>query len=201
MKRLIVLATLMAAAGCLSAQERPGGERAEAKQSEAPERDLSAWNLANFAILAGVLGYFIAKKGGPFFVARGAGIRKELEDAERILSEAKMRYADMEHRLSKLGEAVEGLKAEAQKESEAERDRIREETRRDLGKIRAQAEQEIAAAAKTARQDLRTYAADLAVRLAAEKIRRELTPQTDDELVRGMISDLGRHSHGEAARV
>jgi F-type H+-transporting ATPase subunit b len=199
LKRLIVLTILIAAAGCVSAQERSEKEGAQAKQeTEAPEQDLSGWKLANFAILAGVLGYFIAKKSGPFFAARGAGIRKELDQAGQTLSEAKARYAEMEQRLRNLGLAVEGLKAEARKESEAERSRILEETERDLGKIRAQAEQEIASAAKTARQDLRAYSAELAVRLAAEKIRRELTPQADDEFIRGMVSDLGGQSRGEA---
>jgi F-type H+-transporting ATPase subunit b len=199
LKRLILLAILIAAAGGVNAQERAGKESGEARQEkEAAEPDLSGWKLANFAILAGVLGYFIAKKSGPFFAARGAGIRKELDQAEQTLAEAKTRYAEMEQRLRNLGTAVDELKAEARKESEAERSRILEETGRELGKIRAQAEQEIASAAKTARQDLRAYSAELAVRLAGEKIRRDLTPQADDEFIRSMVSDLGRQSRGEA---
>ena len=69
---------------------------------------------------------------------------------------------------------------------------VREETQREMDKIRKQAEQDIAAAAKAATQELREHAAKLAVALAEQKIRAELTPEVDAELVAAVAADLGR---------
>jgi F-type H+-transporting ATPase subunit b len=52
------------------------------------------------------------------------------------------------------------------------------------------AESEIAAAAKSARRELRTYAAELAVELAKKNIK--VDAQTDAALVRGFVSQLGK---------
>ena len=52
------------------------------------------------------------------------------------------------------------------------------------------AESEIAAAAKSARRELKIYAAELAVELAKKNIK--VDPQTDAALVRDFVSQLGK---------
>ena len=52
------------------------------------------------------------------------------------------------------------------------------------------AESEIAAAAKSARRELRIYAAELAVELAKKEIK--VDAQTDAALVRDFVSQLGK---------
>jgi F0F1-type ATP synthase membrane subunit b/b' len=56
--------------------------------------------------------------------------------------------------------------------------------------VRAHAEQEIAAAGKTARVELKQYAAELAIGLAAQKLRARMTPDTQEGLVRGFVRDI-----------
>ena len=51
-------------------------------------------------------------------------------------------------------------------------------------------EQEIAAAGKTARVELKQYAAELAVGLAEQKLKARMTPDTQDGLVRGFVRDI-----------
>ena len=73
----------------------------------------------------------------------------------------------------------------------SEGERIKAETIQILAKIHSQAEQEIAAAGKAARQELKAHSINLAVQLAEAKVRSRLTPQSQDGLVNSFMSDLG----------
>ncbi len=158
------------------------------------------WKVANFAVLAGALGYFISKKAGAFFASRTAEIRRGIEEAWRLRKDAEARYAEIEQRLANIGADIDNLRKQAGEESAAEGERVRAETGRDMKKIQAQAEQEIAAAAKAARQELRAYAAGLAIELAERKIREQLTPDSDNALVDAMLHDLDHRANAPAAR-
>jgi len=151
---------------------------------------ITAWKLANFILLAGGLGYLIYKKGGAFFRARSEQIRKGIAEAARFKEEAEARYADIEQRLAGLTAEIEHLRKTAREESAAEGERVRLETERNLKKIQAQAEQEIASASKAARQDLRAYSAELAIRLAEQRIRARMTAEIEDQLVASTIAEL-----------
>jgi F-type H+-transporting ATPase subunit b len=173
----------------------------EAKHAGEEGDNLVLWKVANFALLAGGLGYVIYKKGGPFFAARGESIRRGLDDAARASREAQERYAEMERRLAHLGTEIEKLKAQARQESAAEAERMRAEAGLALQKIRTQVEQDVAALAKFGRQELRTYAAELAVSLAEKRIRERLTPDSESALLGAMLQDLDRRSDAQAARI
>ena len=159
---------------------------AEAKE----EGDLQIWKWANFLVLAGGLGYLIGKKGGPFFAARSVKIRKDMVDAGDVRNDAEARAAEVDRRLANLEAEIAALRADSGKEEEAETGRFGRHTAAEIAKTQAQAEQEIAAAGKAARLELKRYCADLAVGLAEQKIRARMTPETEDELVRGFIRDL-----------
>ena len=73
---------------------------------------------------------------------------------------------------------------------QAEAERIRQGTARGIEKIQARAEQEVAAAAKTARQELKRYTADLAVQLAAGQIHDRLDPAGQKRLIEGFVQQL-----------
>src|SRR5205823_4145924 len=55
-----------------------------ASHEGASEGPSPIWAWANFAILAGALGYLIVKKGGPWFQSRSLAIRKGIAEAEEI---------------------------------------------------------------------------------------------------------------------
>jgi F-type H+-transporting ATPase subunit b len=148
------------------------------------------WKWANFAILAGGLGYLVYKKGGAFFVARSEAIRKGIEEADHLRREAEQRVAEMEGRLKNLEQEVEELRTKARDEMAAENERLRCETEASLKKVRQQADQEIASAVKAARDEVRMHAAELAVDLAAGKIRAALTPKIDESLALAFLDSL-----------
>ena len=171
------------------------GEAAPAGHAEHAEHGPSRiWIWANFFLLAGGLGYLAVKQGGPFFKQRGEEIRKGIEDAARIKADAEARAAAIETRMANLGADIEELRYRGTHEIAAESERISRETEQSLAKIKVQAGQEIEAAAKSARQELKVYAADLALELAEKKIRTELTPEADAGLAGTFVENLRRRA-------
>ena len=165
----------------------------EAKEGEthSPEQGgLEAWKWANFVVLAGGIGYLVGKNAGPMFAARSRQIRKDIVEAEAARQEAEARAAAVDRRLTNLEAEIAALREEASREAEAETRRLEEHTAAEIGKIQAHAEQNIAAAAKAARLELKRYSAELAIGLAERKIRDRMTPEAQDTLVRGFVRDL-----------
>lgn len=195
-ERAILLLMVLLLAGAAWAQPEGGAHAAEAEAGR-----MALWKTANFAILLALLVYLARKYGGPLFAARTAEIRRGIDEAMRLKKEAEGRYQEIETRLAQLAGEIERLRGQASQESAAEAERMRQETERALGKIQAQAEQEIAGAGKASRQELRAYAADLAVNLAAQRIRDRLTPDSEEALISTMVQDLESRAGQEAVRV
>ncbi len=87
---------------------------------------------------------------------------------------------------------MEDLRKSARAEMANEAERIRGETERHLKRIQEQSAQEIALLARASRDELRRYAAVLALDLAEQRIRSRITPDVQDGLVDGFIHDLRR---------
>jgi F-type H+-transporting ATPase subunit b len=171
--------------------EAPGAAKSEPEKEESfAEKHELELKIANFAILALLIGYFLGKNAGPFFAARSAGIRKDLDESLRQSQEAQARAAAVEQRISLLESEIAALRAEGEKEIQAEGERVTRQTAEEIAKIQGHAEQEIASAGKAARMELRRHAAELAVRLAEEKVRTRMTPEVQESLVKGFVQNL-----------
>jgi F-type H+-transporting ATPase subunit b len=182
MKRLALSVFLLTSCGgLLLAQENATHESGDS---------MIVWKWANFIILAGGLGYLMAKTLPPFFQSRSADIQKGIAEAQQLKREAEKRFAEMEARLGALGAEIENFRKQSQAEMEQEGQRIREETAQQIKKLQIQGEQEIESAGKTARRDLSAYAADLALQLAEQRIRTRLSPDLVAGLADGFIDDL-----------
>jgi F-type H+-transporting ATPase subunit b len=145
--------------------------------------------LLNFAVIAGTILYFSKKNLPGVFRGRTASIQKAMQEARQASEEANRRLAEIETRLSRLDAEISGMREAAEKDAAAEEGRIKAAAVEDARKIVESAEQEIAAAAKSARRELTAYAANLAVSLAARQIKVDVA--TDQALVRGFAQELG----------
>src|SRR5262245_60851918 len=165
-------------------------ESAGGHESSGPKEVSIWWKWANFAILAGGLGYLISKHAPGYFASKNAEIRKSLEEGAELQREANARTAAMEARLKNLEVEIAEMKSKAKAEIAAEGDRIQAETTAAIAKIQAHTESEIAAAAKNERAQLKTFAADLALKMAEEKLRGQITSQADAGLIQGFLKGL-----------
>jgi F0F1-type ATP synthase membrane subunit b/b' len=154
---------------------------------------MTGWKWANFAILAAGIGYLLVKQAGPYFAARSVEIQKGIEEAQKLRAEAEQRAEAMDARLAILGVEVEAMRKASLEEASQEAHRFRQETAHEMAKIQANAEREISSALK-AQIELKSYAAQLAIDLAREKVRERMTPADQETLVRNFVADLSRQS-------
>jgi F-type H+-transporting ATPase subunit b len=147
--------------------------------------------LLNFSIIAGAIVWASKKRLPGVFRERTASIQQSIDEARKASEEANRRLSHIDARLSQLGSEIEGMKVSAEKEAVDEEARIKSAAIEDARKIVQSAEQEIAAAARTARRDLTAYAADLAVSLARKQIH--VDGATDEGLIRDFAQQLDTH--------
>jgi F-type H+-transporting ATPase subunit b len=152
--------------------------------------------LVNFAVVAGIIFWFAKKNLPAMFRSRTASIQNALEEARKTSQEAKRRLSNIEARLSKLDVEIGEMRWAAEQEAANEEMRIKAAAEEDARKIVESAEQEIVAAAKLARRELKAFAADLAVTLAKKQIR--VDPSTDQGLMRSFTEQLSaNYSDGD----
>lgn len=187
----------------LTAQsEEAAGEDSENKEfKESPSVQFVARNLGisvhtaywiliglNFAIVAGLIVWFWRSKMPAAFRTRTETILKSMETARQASEEANRRLKDVEGRLARLDSEIAQMTSAAEAAGHEEEMRIRQAAEEDKKRIIESAEQEIDAAARAARAQLKSFAADLAVGLAEKQIR--IDSNTDQALVRGFGKQL-----------
>jgi F0F1-type ATP synthase membrane subunit b/b' len=146
---------------------------------------------ANFAILAGLLGYMAVKQGGPFFNSRAAEIRKGIDEAEKIKADSNAKIAAINSKLGRLDAEIVSMRETAATERRAAEQRLKSETQLEIERIRSHAEDEIETAGKSERVSLQRYVAQLALSLAETKVKARMSPSTGDALVNTFIKGLG----------
>jgi F-type H+-transporting ATPase subunit b len=189
-KRIALVLVLSLALGLSAFPQESKGAGKDAAASEPS----MGWDIANFVILAAVLGYLIKKSVPPLFRKQSEEIQAALAEAAKIKQEAAAYAASVELRLSNLQREIEGLRETARAEMATEGERIRQETARHLDRIREQSSQEIELMTRGAKDELRKFAAELAVGLAQERIRSRMNPELQDKLVGGFLADLDRRA-------
>ena len=160
-----------------------------------PDQSATAFEILNFLILAGSLGYVAAKVLPKAIRGRNAAIRKHITDAEVATKEARSRLSSVEERLAKLDGEIAAMRSHAEQEATREEQRFRAAVEEEKRKILAAAEQEIAAATVHARQQLKQQAAELAIEQAARKL--VVTAETDRLLVQGFAERLTNEKKGQ----
>jgi F-type H+-transporting ATPase subunit b len=143
----------------------------------------------NFAVLAALLIWALAKTLPKFFRDRTSVLQKELADARSATEEASVRLNSVEERLAKLDGQIAAMKEQAEKDAVGEEQRFRAAAEEEKNKILASAEQEIASATQQAQRQLQQYAAGLAVEQAAKRL--VITAETDRLLIKTFAQRLG----------
>ena len=160
--------------------EHAGAEAAHG--SEHVVRDTIA-RLLNFAILVGAMVYFLKGPIGGYLVARSTQIRQDLTTAAETRQAAAMQLEQIQQRLGALPGELSALKARGEEDVRAEKARIAQAAAQERERLLDQTRREIDMRLRMARRDLTEYAAELAVNVAEERIRRTITPEDQLRLV------------------
>lgn len=190
----VLLTGLLTASNALAQEQgQPSGEVEAAEEGEnlAETGEVApVWRWINFGLLAVGLGYVMGRYLPPVFRSRTTEIQKDIAEARRIKQDAEQRAADMEARMRALGTEIDAFKEQAGQEMRQEGERIRTETATQIGRVEAQTAAEIEAATKHAQRELRQYSAELALKLAEERLRSRLDAAGQAALVDGFLTDL-----------
>ena len=187
---LVLLLLIAPALFALAAES--GGEQSESSGEHSGGTTELIFKWLNFFLVFGGGGYFAA---GPFRRAMAAerqAIREQIADAQRQREESRRRLAEIEQRLKGLSDEIEALRREAREGAAAEQVRLRDAAKRESDRVLATARAEIDSAGRAARLELRAFAARLAVTLAEERLRQQLTPQLHAALFQAAVAQLGK---------
>lgn len=122
--------------------------------------------------------------------SRGETIQLQMREAEQAQQQAEVRLQQIEARIANLPAEIAALEREAAAEAAREYERVVGESRAEAERILHQGRLEIQAAAKLAQKELKGLAAALAVDLATQRIREQLTPEEDEMVVRSALAGL-----------
>jgi F-type H+-transporting ATPase subunit b len=183
----LVLTTVPGCAFAQDAEHRVG----ESSGSGEEKPGMELWKWANFAILAGILGYLISRNMGPMLVTRSQQIEEGLAAGERAKAEADARAAAVSAKLSGLGDAISAMRADARMELEREGARLKRDTVAELTRIQQNAAFEIESATKLARLSVQRYAAKMAIDLAEQKVRARMSGDVQSALIQNFLGEIG----------
>ena len=171
-----------------------------AQESGGAEKpSLLIWQILNFLILAGLIGWLVAvKHGGPLLASRSKEISEGLAAGEKAKAAADARAAEVQAKLGNLEKEIGASRSSATEKREREADRIRRETQAEIARIQYQAEVEIESAGKQARLDVQRAAATLAIDLAERKVQARMAPDVQSALLRKLPEGHWRQGAIEA---
>lgn len=177
------LVVLAASIACASSSGGHGDSGAVAKDF--------AWRILDFALMAGLLVYLLIKPIRNGLAGRREGIEKALSDAVAAREAAEAKFAEYDAKLNKASAEIDEMSAAIRREGELERERILANAREMAEKITAEAEKTAESEILRARTELRQEASRLAITLAEELLKKEITAGDQQRLVDEYVSKVG----------
>jgi F-type H+-transporting ATPase subunit b len=147
--------------------------------------------LANFAILAGVLVYFLRTPASAYLASRATTIRSDLVAASEMRTTATAQLAEIERKLQLLPAELDALKRQGAEDVVAEQARIAQAAAVERERLIQQTRREIDTRLRVARRALTEHAAQLAVQVAEARIKRTITPEDQLRLVERYTTQVG----------
>ena len=139
--------------------------------------------LFNFAVLVGGLVYFLRSPLAAHLASRTQQIRGGLEAARETTATATAQLAEIDRRLQSLPAELEALRARGVEEIAAEERRIQAKAETERKRLVDEMQRDVDVRVRVARQALAEHAADLAVGLAADRVRQTITDADQARLI------------------
>jgi F-type H+-transporting ATPase subunit b len=147
--------------------------------------------LVNFAIIVGLLVYFLRKPVRDMFRNRTETIAKAIEESKVARERAVAALAETERKMREMEAETRSLIAEAQARGEKDRQALVEEGKKIARDIQEQIKTGTDIEVQKAKAELAAEAAVLAVDLAEGKIKSAITKQDHERIVKDYISSVG----------
>jgi F-type H+-transporting ATPase subunit b len=147
--------------------------------------------LVNFAIIAAVVVYFMRKPVRDFFKNRSAEIAKAMRESQEARERAAAALAEMERKIKELEAETARMVADAKERGEKDRQALVDEGRKVAADVQTQVKQGIDIEVQKAKAALAVEAAQLSVDLAEGKIKKTISTQDHERIVKEYITKVG----------
>src|SRR5439155_3414185 len=151
---------------------------------------LMIWTIVCFLIALFVLKRYAFRPIQKLIDSRREQIRRSLEEADHAREEARRLLEEHRKLIGQARSEAEQILAEARRTGEAMEHRMREETETERQRRIEETRREIAAETARALEKIRAEVADLTLEATAIVVGRKLDPETDRELITEAIGSL-----------
>ena len=169
----------------------------EAAAVTAGKQRNDCWHLLyrsiNFIIFFGVLFFLLRKPLKQALADRRDSIQKELQDLEAKKEEATRAFQALEKRISNIKEEREAILAEYKAEAEKEKQKIIENAQKTASRIIDQSQITIQQEMQKANQALRQEMSDMAVRMAEDLLKKNITENDQKVLIGEYLAKVVTH--------
>jgi len=148
------------------------------------------WRVANFLVLMGILYWLMWKKMKSFFAGRREGIKASLEEAEVVKADAEKKFREYDEKIKKAEEEIQGIAAMIKAQGEEEKKRIIADAGRAAEKMKEDAKARMDQELKKAKNELRLEASELAVQLAEDILKKKVTKEDHEGMVREYLDRM-----------
>ena len=176
-----------------------GAHSAEGAGHGTEQHGESIWatigRLFNFAVLVGGLIYVLRSPLAQYLANRSQQIRGGLESARETSATATSQLAEIDRRLQTLPAELDALRKRGVEEIAAEEQRIQAKAEAERKRLVEEMQRDVDVRVRVARKALAEHAADLAVGLAAERVRQTITDADQARLIDRYASQV-KDIHG-----
>ena len=149
------------------------------------------YRCVNFILMVGLLAYFVTKPIRRGLKERSAEVEKTLAEAEAAKEAAEAKHREYSEKLAKATEEIATIAASIRREGELERDKIIATAKDLAAKIEQEADNKASGVVAQARAELREEAARLAVELAVDLLKKQVTADDQKRLVEEYMQKVG----------
>jgi len=142
------------------------------------------WKTLDFVVLVGFLYWLLAAKIKEFFVGRRQSIKDSLEKSSEQKAEAEKKFREYSEKIDKASAEIDGIFEMIKAQGVAEKQKIIEDAEKIAQKMKEDAQMRTQQELKKASDQLRTEAVLLSVQMAEEILKKNITAQDHEVMVR-----------------
>jgi F-type H+-transporting ATPase subunit b len=143
-----------------------------------------AWKTVDVIILAGLLYWMLAAKIKEFFVGRRQDIKDSMENAKKEKISAEKKYREYSEKMDKASHEIDAIIDMIKAQGVAEKQKIIEDAGTVAQKMKEDAQARIDQEFNKASYQLRSEAVSLSVMMAEEILKKNITAQDHEVMVR-----------------
>jgi F-type H+-transporting ATPase subunit b len=145
----------------------------------------------NFILMVGLLAYFVTKPIRKGLKGRTEEIEKTLAEAQAAKEAAEAKHQEYSEKLAKATDEIATITESIRREGELEREKILTAAKEMAVKIEQEADSKASGVVAGARKELREEAARLAVELAEDMLKKQVSADDQKRLVDEYMQKVG----------